>query len=248
MADALIVTGSSRGIGAAVARLAAAAGYGVCVNARHSIVEAEQLAQEIVDQGGRALVVHGNMAEEGDVLRLFRQCDQELGALAGLVNNAGITGPVCPVAEIERDALMAVLEVNLVSAFLCAREAIKRLSTRQGGAGGAIVNISSRAAQLGGPGEWVHYAASKGGMDSLTIGLAKEVAAEGIRVNAVAPGLIDTEIHARAGLPDRLERLVGGVPAGRAGTAEEVAETVLWLLKDAPAYVTGSIIPIGGGR
>lgn len=248
MGKALIVTGSSRGIGAATARLAAARGYHVCINCHHSAAAADALADEIAAAGGRAIVVPADMAREEDILRLFETCDRELGALAGLVNNAGITGPVRRVAEIDRDSLRQVLEINVIGAFLCAREAVKRLSTRSGGAGGAIVNVSSRASELGGANEWVHYGASKGAIDSLTAGLAKEVAGEGIRVNAVNPGLIDTEIHARAGLPDRLERLLHQVPMGRPGSAEEVAETILWLLSDAASYVTGITVPISGGR
>ncbi len=248
MAGGLIVTGSSRGIGAATARLAARAGYEVCINFLASPEAAENLARSIETEGGKAILVAGDMAQEADVLRLFETCDRNLAPLVGLVNNAGITGPVCRVDELSVADLRRVLDINVVGAFLCAREAVKRLSSRHGGSGGAIVNLSSRAAALGGPHEWIHYAASKGAIDSFTIGLAKEVGGEGIRVNAVNPGLIDTEIHARAGLPDRVERLMSGVPLGRAGSAEEVAETILWLLSPAASYVTGATVPIGGGR
>ncbi len=248
MSKTLIVTGASRGIGAATARQAAAAGYAVCVNYRASAAEAEEVVHDIGNAGGTALAVQADMASEDDIVRLFETSDKELGALCGLVNNAGIVGPVARVDEIDRAALDEVLNVNVASVFLCSREAIRRLSTHHGGKGGAIVNVSSRASELGGPNEWVHYAASKGAIDTFTIGLAKEVAAEGIRVNAVNPGLIETEIHERAGVGDRLERLVTGVPMQRTGTADEVAATIIWLLSDAASYVSGALVPVGGGR
>ena len=248
MACVLIVTGSSRGVGAATARLAATRGFAVCVNSASSAEAAEQLACSINREGGHAIAVRGDVTREEDVLALFETVDRELGPITALVNNAGITGPVCHVADISREALERVLAVNVIGSFLCAREAVRRMSTARGGKGGAIVNVSSRAAVLGGSNEWVHYAASKGAIDSLTIGLSREVAAEGIRVNAVGPGLIDTEIHARAGTPERLQRLLPGVPMERVGSAEEVAEVILWLLSDAASYVTGVNVPISGGR
>jgi len=246
--QALIVTGASRGIGAATAALAGTRGYAVAVAYRSEAAAAEAVVADIRAAGGRAVAIRANVAEEADVLELFARTERELGPLAGLVNNAGITGPLTRVESLEAADLARVLAVNVAGAVLCAREAVRRLSTRYGGSGGAIVNVSSRAAQLGGAGEWVHYALSKGAVDTLTVGLAREVAAEGIRVNAVAPGLIDTEIHAAAGAPDRVARMAPGIPQQRAGTATEVAQAVLWLLSPEAAYVTGAILPVSGGR
>ena len=248
MTNALIVTGSSRGIGAATARVAAARGWPVCINYRSGKAEAETVAHDVEKAGGKAIVVAGDMAREDDILTLFETCDRELGTLGGLVNNAGITGPITRVEDISAAILHEVINLNTIGAYLCGREAVKRLSTARGGPGGAIVNVSSRASGLGSPNEWVHYAASKGAIDSFTIGLSKEVAPEGIRVNAVTPGLIETDIHEKAGVGDRLARLVPGVPMKRTGTAEEVAETIVWLLSDHASYVTGAILPVGGGR
>jgi len=247
-AQVMIVTGGSRGIGAAIARLAGRRGYHVCVNYHRSEAEAGRVADDIAATGGRAITVQADTSSEADVLRLFRQVDRELGPVTALVNNAGIPGPQGRVESLALADLLGVLGVNVVGCFLCAREAVRRMSTARGGPGGAIVNVSSRAAVLGGAGEWVHYAASKAALDALTIGLAREVGAEGIRVNAVRPGLIDTEIHAASGGGDRLSRLLGNVPLGRIGTPEEVATAVLWLLSDEARYTSGSILDIAGGR
>ncbi|MFL6429621.1 MAG: SDR family oxidoreductase [Acidobacteriaceae bacterium] len=244
----LIVTGSSRGIGAAVAVLAGARGYAVAVNFGSGEVEAKQVAQGIVAGGGRAMAIHADVAQEDQIVKMFETAERELGPIQGLVNNAGVTGGFARVEEVTSEAIRRVFAVNVEGAILCAREAVRRMSTRRGGAGGAIVNISSRAAHRGSAGEWVHYAASKGAIDSFTIGLAREVATEGIRVNAVAPGLIDTELHAANGEPERLQRMKGSIPMQRAGQPGEVAEAVLWLLSPAASYTTGAILEVGGGR
>jgi NAD(P)-dependent dehydrogenase (short-subunit alcohol dehydrogenase family) len=245
---ALIVTGASRGIGAAVAALAARHGFAVAVNYSTGKAEAHAVAQQIISAGGRACTIQADVAHEEDVIRLFVEAERELGPIKALVNNAAITGGFARVESVSADALAKVLAVNVAGAILCAREAVRRMSTQRGGTGGAIVNISSRAAQVGSPGEWVHYAASKGAIDSFTIGLAREVATEGIRVNAVAPGLIETGLHAANGAPDRLERLASSIPMRRPGTPREVAEAVLWLLSPAASYTTGAILEVGGGR
>lgn len=246
--SALIVTGAGRGIGAAIAVSAAAQGDAVAVNFAHDQEGAESVADRIVSAGGRALLIQADVSREDDVVRMFETVDRELGTISGLVNNAGVTGGFARVENVTAEALRAALDVNVVGAMLCAREAVRRMSTKRGGSGGAIVNISSLVARTGGAGEWVHYAASKGAVNSLTIGLAREVADEGIRVNCVAPGLVETEIHARNGDPNRLQRMTPSVPMRRAGTAEEVASGVLWLLSPAASYVTGTILEIGGGR
>jgi NAD(P)-dependent dehydrogenase (short-subunit alcohol dehydrogenase family) len=220
----------------------------VCLGYRGRRDAAERTLKDIERSDGRAVAVQGDTANEIDVLRLFETCERELGSVTHLVNNAGITGPVCRVDAVKVEDLRRVMDINVIGYFLCAREAVRRMSTRHGGKGGAIVNVSSRAAALGGANEWVHYAASKGATDTLTIGLAREVAHEGVRVNAVNPGLIDTDIHAAAGLPDRLQRLTPGVPMGRPGRAEEVAEAMLYLLSDAASYITGVCLDVGGGR
>jgi NAD(P)-dependent dehydrogenase (short-subunit alcohol dehydrogenase family) len=203
---------------------------------------------EITEAGGKAIAVQAEMADEASILNLYRTVDTQLGPLTALVNNAGTPGPMGRIDSVTTATLDTVLAVNVRAPFLMIREAVARMATDRGGAGGAIVNISSRAAELGGAGEWIHYAASKGALDSLTIGAAKELAQRGIRVNAVSPGLIQTDLHARAGLPDRLTRLVGGVPMARVGSTEEVANAVLWLLSAEASYITGVILPISGGR
>ncbi|GCE30790.1 glucose-1-dehydrogenase [Dictyobacter alpinus] len=247
-AGAIIVTGASRGIGAAIARLAGAHGFPVAVNFTRGEEAARGVVADIESAGGRALAIQGDVAREEDVIRLFETASRELGPVQGLVNNAGITGGFARVEEVQADALSRMLAVNVVGTILCAREAVRRMSLRHGGTGGAIVNISSLASRTGGTGEWVHYAASKGAINSFTIGLAREVANEGIRVNAVAPGLIETDLHATNGALDRVERLSPSIPMQRAGTPQEVAEGVLWLLSSAASYTTGTILEIGGGR
>jgi NAD(P)-dependent dehydrogenase (short-subunit alcohol dehydrogenase family) len=244
----MVVTGGSQGIGEAVARLAAARGYHVVLTYHSNKALADCVVAEIVAAGGMALAVQAEMADEASILALFHAVDRRFGPLTALVNNAGTPGPTGRIDAITSETLDEVLGVNVKAPFLMIREAVARMATDRGGAGGAIVNISSRAAELGGAGEWVHYAASKGALESLTVGAAKELATRGIRVNAVSPGLIQTDLHARAGLPDRMARLVGGVPMARVGSAQEVAAAVLWLLSEAASYVTGAILPVSGGR
>jgi len=243
-----IITGAGRGIGAATARMAAARGYAVAVNYLRDRAAAEAVAQSITSAGGRALAVQGDAGSETDILRLFETTEKEFGLITALVNNAGIAERLCRLEDLTADEIERMFRVNVTGAILCAREAVRRMSTKHGGGGGAIVNISSRAAKLGSPGEWVHYAASKGAIDTLTIGLAREVASDGIRVNAVAPGLVDTGFHASVGAPDRPARLSPGIPMGRAARPEEIAEAVCWLLSPAASYVTGAILEVGGGR
>ena len=244
----LIVTGASRGIGAAIATMAGARGFSVAVNFSTSETEAKTIAEQIISAGGRARAIHADVSREEDVVRLFQTAERELGPIKALVNNSAITGGFSRVDSVSAKTLTQVMAVNVTGAILCAREAVRRMSTRHNGTGGAIVNISSRAARTGSAGEWVHYAASKGAIDSFTIGLAREVATEGIRVNAVAPGLIETGLHAANGAPDRLGRLAPTIPMQRPGTPSEVAEGVLWLLSNAASYTTGAILDIGGGR
>lgn len=245
----LLVTGGSKGIGAAVARAAAGAGWAVAVDYATDSAGADQVAAAIGASGGRAVTVRGDVAVEADVVRMFDEAAAGLGApVTALVNNAGIVGAHGRFDALDTDVLRRTVDVNVVGAMLCAREAVRRMSTRHGGRGGLIVNVSSRAASLGSAGEWVHYAATKAAVDTLTLGLAHEVAAEGVRVNAVAPGLIDTGLHAAAGRPDRLAAMAPSVPMGRAGTAEEVADAVMWLLSDQASFVTGAVVPVHGGR
>lgn len=245
---ALIVTGAGRGIGAAVAKQAGERGFRVAVNYARNAQAAADVARHIVSSGGRATVIQADISREEEIVRLFEYAERELGPITGLVNNAGITGGFARVEAITCATLTQVFAVNVIGAMLCAREAVRRMSTRKGGRGGAIVNISSRAAQIGGAGEWVHYAASKGALDTFTLGLAREVATEGIRVNAVAPGHVLTELHATSGDPDRMTRLAPTIPMGRAGTPEEIAEAVMWLLSPEASYTTGAILAVSGGR
>jgi NAD(P)-dependent dehydrogenase (short-subunit alcohol dehydrogenase family) len=247
MKKVLIVTGASRGIGAATARLAGASGYDVCVNYRRDRVAAERVVTDVESAGARALAVRADVSVESDVRHLFEAADR-FGTLAGLVNNAGILEAQMRVDSMDAVRLHRVLATNVVGPFICAREAVRRLSRTHGGAGGAIVNVSSGAARLGSPGEYVDYAASKGAIDTFTIGLAFEVAAEGIRVNGVRPGFIYTDIHASGGEPNRVERVKQFVPMKRGGTPDEVARAILWLLSDEASFVTGTFIDVTGGK
>ena len=243
MAKVMIITGGGRGIGAATARLAARQGYKVCVNYARDRTSAESLAREI---GGIAL--QADVAVESDVLRLFSETDQKLGKLSVLVNNAGIVDRAARVDELSLERIERMFAVNVTGSILCAREAVKRMSTRHGGQGGSIINLSSIAAKLGAAGQYVDYAAAKGAIDVFTIGLSREVGAEGIRVNAVRPGVIRTEIHASGGEPGRAERIGATAPLGRAGEPEEIAHAILWLASDEAAYVSGAILDVSGGR
>jgi NAD(P)-dependent dehydrogenase (short-subunit alcohol dehydrogenase family) len=241
-----MITGGSRGIGAATARLAARRGYRVALTYRERADEAQRVVDDIIASGGRAIALRGDVGVEADVVRAFREADRE-GPLTLLVNNAGITGPVGRLEEVvDADMLDKLFRTNVVGAFLAAREAVRRMSTRHGGHGGSIVNVSSGASQLGTPNVWIHYAATKGAMDTMTVGLAKEVAGEGIRVNAVRPGIIDTEIH-NARPPGQLDRMRQAIPMQRLGTAEEIAAAILWLASDDCPYLTGSFLDARGG-
>lgn len=248
MSGILVVTGGSRGIGAATVRQAAAAGYDVAINYRSRQAAAEAVAADATRHGVRAIAVQGDVAKNADVRRLFEAVDEQLGRPTALVNNAGIVGPVGRVEDADASALRAVFELNVLGCFLCAREAVRRMSTKRGGQGGAIVNLSSIAARMGSANVFVHYAASKAAVDAFTLGLAREVGQDGIRVNAVAPGLIDTEIHAPLGGSQRYPAIAAETPLQRIGRPEEVAEAVLWLLSDAASFVTGTILEVGGGR
>ena len=248
MSKTILITGASRGIGAACAFLAAGRGYHVVVNYRSDAAAAAQVVRAIEQAGGAAFAVQADVSREDEVLRMFAEVDARCGRLDALVNNAGILARQMRVEQMDAARIGRILATNVTGSFLCAREAVLRMSTRRGGRGGAIVNVSSRAGVLGAAGEYVDYAASKAALDVLTIGLAKETANEGIRVNGVRPGLIDTEMHASGGEPGRIERLKSAVPMGRGGEADEVARAVLWLLSDEASYTTGSFIDVSGGR
>lgn len=244
----VIITGASRGIGAATARLAAQRGYAVCVNYRLNRDAADQIVAEIEAAGGRAIAVAADVSAEAEVVRLFETCDERLGPVTALVNNAGILETQGRVENIDLARLQRIFATNVFGAFICAREAVRRMSMKSRGTGGAIVNVSSVASRLGAPGEYVDYAASKGAIDTLTVGLAQEVAAEGIRVNAVRAGYIHTEMHASGGEPNRVDRVQEFVPMKRGGQADEVARAILWLLSDESSYTTGSFIEVTGGK
>lgn len=248
VAKTILITGGGRGIGAACALLAAARGYQVCVNYHSDAEAAAGVVGAIEAAGGAAFAVQADVADESGVERMFALADERFGPLDALVNNAGILARQARVEQMDAARINRILTTNVTGSFLCAREAVRRMSTRHGGRGGAIVNLSSRAAVLGAANEYVDYAASKAALDALTIGLAREVGNEGIRVNGVRPGLIDTSMHASGGEPGRIQRLQSTVPMGRGGTPDEVAKAVLWLLSDEASYMTGAIIDVSGGR
>ena len=248
MNPTLLVTGGSRGIGAATALLAAQRGYAVAVNYTTNSLAADEVVRQIRAQGGNAITVQADVSDEAQIMAMFQKIDAKLGRLTALVNNAGVVDVAARVDEMSVARLKRMFDINVLGSFVCAREAVKRMSTRFGGSGGVIVNVSSAAARLGGGGQYVDYAASKGAIDTFTVGLAKEVACEGIRVNAVRPGIIETEIHASGGQPDRIRKMAPQVPMQRAGSAEEVAQAIMWLLSGDASYTTGTLLDVTGGR
>lgn len=248
MPQVMLITGASRGIGAATARFAASRGYDVCVNYRQDAEGAAAVRRDVEAAGRRAVAVAADVGVEADVVRLFEVCDRELGPVTALVNNAGVLETQMRLDAMDAARWQRVLTTNVIGAFLSAREAVRRMSTRHGGSGGAIVNVSSGASRLGSPAEYIDYAASKGALDTLTIGLAREVAEEGIRVNAVRPGFIYTGMHASGGEPNRVDRVKAVVPMKRGGTADEVAGAILWLLSEEASYTTGAFIDVAGGK
>lgn len=248
MKPVLLVTGASRGIGAATALLAARQGWAVAVNYSQNAAAAEAIVKQIKAEGGQAVSIQADVGDEAQIKHLFTQVDKQLGRLTGFVNNAGVLDVAARVDELSWKRVERMIRINVIGAMICAREAVLRMSTKHGGKGGAIVNLSSVAARMGAPGQYVDYAASKGAIDTFNLGLSKEVAAEGIRVNAIRPGIIDTDIHASGGIPDRAQTMAPMIPMLRPGSAEEVAQSIVWLLSDAASYVTGANLDVTGGR
>lgn len=248
MKPVLLVTGASRGIGAATALLAARQGWAVAVNYSQNAAAAEAIVKQIKAEGGQAVSIQADVGDEAQIKHLFTQVDKQLGRLTGFVNNAGVLDVAARVDELSWKRVERMMRINVIGAMICAREAVLRMSTKHGGKGGAIVNLSSVAARMGAPGQYVDYAASKGAIDTFNLGLSKEVAAEGIRVNAIRPGIIDTDIHASGGIPDRAQTMAPMIPMLRPGSAEEVAQSIVWLLSDAASYVTGANLDVTGGR